>query len=581
MLKHKIMPPSLHFKKPNPALDIENSPFYVNASLRAWESRQTRRAAVSSLGVGGTNAHVIVEEAPSSLQKSTSPRPRLMVMSARTNAALATMSANLAHELAHAKKDIADVAYTLQTGRKSFAHRQAFVCTDQQDAIDILTSRNPAKVFTENHNQADRSAAFLFPGQGSQYVFMAAGIYQREPAFKANVDSCCEILKPHLGFDLRDLLYPEPEYAQTADQKLAETAVTQPALFTIEFSLAKLLMSWGITPKAMLGNSIGEYVAACLAGVFTVDDALKLVALRGRLMQSAPRGSMLAIALSEHEIVPLLNHELSLASVNSEQLCVVAGNTTLIDQLATKLAAEDVYCRRLHTSHAFHSHMMERLQEPFAREVKKLRLRTPTLSFFSCVTGDWITAEAAKDSNYWSRQMRATVRLSSAIETLAANESFVPLEVGPGRTMTGLFKQRGRESVACLRHPNEKKEDDTSLLEAVGQLWVAGVKVDWNSLNAEEEFYRIPLPAYPFERKRYWIDPPRQPERAIPTDQDGNSSNDRRAKPATNAIEEVERIPRQVIQDDCGTSKSTELERLILQQLELISSQLDLLPAQD
>nr|MDZ8169265.1 SDR family NAD(P)-dependent oxidoreductase [Nostoc sp. CmiSLP01]MDZ8283300.1 SDR family NAD(P)-dependent oxidoreductase [Nostoc sp. ChiSLP01] len=511
-LKHQQIPPSLNFKQPNPQIDFANSPFYVNTTLTEWKAGSTpRRAGVSSLGIGGTNAHVILEEAPV-LEPSSPSRPwQLLVLSAKTNSALETATENLANHLQqHPDVDLADVAYTLQVGRGEFNHRRVLVCQDIEDAASAL--RDPQRVLTrlvensvhEVTPQEYRPIAFMFPGQGAQYVDMGKELYQTEPVFQEQVDFCCQLLQPHLGLDLRSVIYPNESESKAAAEKLQQTDITQPALFVIEYALAQLWMSWGISAQAMIGHSIGEYVAACLAGVMSVEDALRLVAARGRLMQQLPFGAMLSVPLPEAEVRGLLNENLSLAASNAPALCVVSGTNDAIDALQNQL--QGIECRRLHTSHAFHSSMMEPILEPFEKEVSKVKLNPPKIPFISNVTGTWITAEQATDPNYWAKHLRSCVRFLEGISTLLQEPNRILLEVGPGHTLSTFAKKHSEPiALSSLRHPQEKHPDVAFLMNTLGKLWLSGVNVDWSGFYAHERRHRLPLPTYPFERQRYWI----------------------------------------------------------------------------
>ncbi|MBN3951428.1 MAG: SDR family NAD(P)-dependent oxidoreductase [Nostoc sp. NMS7] len=514
-LKHQQIPPSLNFEQPNPQIDFANSPFYVNTTLTEWKTGLTpRRAGVSSLGIGGTNAHVILEEAPALPASSSSRRWQLLVLSAKTDSALETATANLLQYLKqHPDITLADVAHTLQVGRREFNHRCVLVCQDIEDATSALQQPDPQRVFTHLLESGDRSIAFMFPGQGAQYVDMGKELYQTEPIFQEQVDLCCELLQPDLGLDLRSLIYPSESESKGTAEKLQQTDITQPALFVIEYALAQLWMSWGISPQAMIGHSIGEYVAACLAGVMSLGDALGLVAARGRLMQQLPSGAMLSVPLPEEEVIPLLNEKLSLAASNAPALCVVSGTDDAIDAFHNKL--QDIECRHLYTSHAFHSPMMESILELFQNKVSQIKLHPPKIPFVSNLTGTWITAEQATNPNYWAKHLRQTVRFSSGICALLEEPNRILLEVGPGRTLCTLVKQHSHQAarqvvLPSLRHPNDKNSDVAFLLNILGRLWLAGVSVNWFNFYAQERRYRVPLPTYPFERQRYWKEPEAQ-----------------------------------------------------------------------
>ena len=525
-LKHKQIPPSLHFQAPNPQIDFANSPFYVNTKLSEWKSNGIpRRAGVSSLGIGGTNAHVILEEAPvleTSGETSSPSRPsQLLLLSAKTSTALETATANLAaHLQQNTKISLPDVAYTLQVGRWAFNHRRIVVCHDQEDAATVLTSLNPQRVFTHHHQPSHCSVIFMFSGQGAQYVNMGRELYEVEPIFAKHIDTCAQILQPHLDLDIRSLLYPTEQHTETASHQLQQTSLTQPALFVIEYALAQLLMEWGVRPEAMIGHSIGEYVAAAIAGVFSLEDALAVVAKRGQLMQQLPIGSMLAIPLPHKDVQSLLDTQtlyktsLQIAAINSPSSCVVSGTKEAITALQNQLSSQGVECRILHTSHAFHSQMMEPILEPFIEALKKVKLSPPSIRFVSNVTGAFITDEQATNPSYWGQHLRYSVRFSDGISQLLQQFEGVFLEVGPGRTLSTLTTQHldksKRHVLNSLRHVKEQQSDISFLLQILGRLWLFGVEIDWSGFYTHERRQRLPLPTYPFERQRYWIEPNKQ-----------------------------------------------------------------------
>jgi phthiocerol/phenolphthiocerol synthesis type-I polyketide synthase E len=518
MLQHKEIPPSLNFEKPNPDIDLENSPFRVNNKLSQWKvDGVPRRAGVSNFGFGGTNAHVILEEAPVAEPSGPSRPYPFLVLSARTSSALEGATKNLATCLRqNPHLNLADIAYTLQVGRRPFNHRRMMVCRDTHDALSALEEADPKRVFTVYQEKRNPPVVFMFSGQGAQYVNMGLEVYRTESTFREEMDRCSEILKPHLSLDLRDILYPETGTIEEQAQKLQQTSITQPALFVVEYALAKLWMSWGINPAAMVGHSIGEYVAACLSGVFSLEDALFLVATRGRLMQQQPAGSMLAVQLSEKDIQRYLNQRLSLAAVNAPGFCVVSGETEVVRQLESDLEKSNVAFTPLHTSHAFHSEMMEPMLGVFKERVGQVRVSSPKIPFLSNLTGAWMTSGEAIDPGYWARHLRETVRFSDCIQELFKEPNRVLLEVGPGQTLSMLARQhsdgsKGRVVLSSIRHPKEQKSDIAFILNTLGRLWLAGVEVDWSGFYKDERRHRIPLPTYPFERQRYWIEPVEQP----------------------------------------------------------------------
>ncbi|BBD60568.1 beta-ketoacyl synthase [Nostoc sp. HK-01] len=510
-LKHQKIPPSLHYQAPNPQIDFANSPFYVNTQLTDWQTNGTpRRAGVSSFGIGGTNAHVILEEAPIIEQGSRGAgvqgRFYLLLLSAKTSTALETATENLVQHLQQNQDiNLADVAYTLAVGRKAFEHRRILVCQNLEHSITAFTSPDSPEVFTNYQKSGHSPVVFMFPGQGSQYVDMGKELYESQPEFREQIDYCAELLKPHLNLDLREVLYPQA----TQTPELTQTAIAQPALFVIEYALAKLWMSWGVHPEAMIGHSIGEYVAATLAGVFNLEDALTLVATRGSLMQQQPGGAMLSVQMSESEIQPFLGGELALAASNSPSSCVVSGTINAIAQLEQKLQQQGINYRRLHTSHAFHSQMMDAVVEPLTQLLQQISLHPPQIPLISNVSGTWIDATIATNPDYWAKHLRQTVLFSKGITELLQQPERIFLEVGSGRTLSTFVKQHQKPEVVTLtslRHPQEQKSDIAFILNTLGRLWLQGIKVDWLSFYRHEKPYHIPLPTYPFERQRYWIE---------------------------------------------------------------------------
>jgi acyl transferase domain-containing protein/acyl carrier protein len=513
VLRHQQIPPSLHFRKPNPLIDFANSPFYVNTGLREWKAeRGPRRAGVTSLGIGGTNAHVVLEEAPPVEEHATAKKPyQLLVLSAKTASALEKASQNLgAHLQEHPELPLQDAAYTLQLGRKAFVHRRTVVAAATEEAVKLLAKPEPSRVFAGQTATSAPGVVFMFSGQGSQYVNMGRELYETEAVFRAQLDHCAERLLPDLGLDLRTLLYRPEEDSAAAAQKLSHTRFTQPALFSIEYALAQWWMAHGIAPSATIGHSIGEYVAACLAGVFSLEDGLHLSAIRGRLMGEMPSGSMLTVAKAADTL--FLPTELALAAINGPEQCVVSGPTDAIQKFAAELEKRAVPCRLLHTSHAFHSAMMDPMLESFRAHLARVSLRAPKIPYLSNVTGTWITAAEATDPDYWTKHLRNTVRFSEGLAELFRDPARVFLEVGPGQALASLTRQhpgkpKSSKVVACMRHPQEQVSDAVFLLNTAGQLWIAGLSIDWNALHAGEVPRRVPLPTYPFERQRYWIEP--------------------------------------------------------------------------
>ncbi|KYF76786.1 polyketide synthase type I [Sorangium cellulosum] len=517
------IPPSLHFREPNRAIDFAASPFYVATELAEWApSAAPRRAGVSSFGLGGTNAHVVLEEAPPPLPAGErASQGELLVLSARSRGGLDALTDALATRLeTDADLDLADVAFTLQLGRRAFAYRRSVVCRTREEAARALRDRSASRSSGEPVAGA-RSVAFLFPGQGSQHVDMGRALYEAEPTFRAEVDRCADGLAPHLGADVRALLFPAPADREAAAARLDRTSITQPALFVVQYALARLWMSWGLTPDAMLGHSVGELVAACVAGCLSLEDALALVAARGRLMEATPDGAMLAVFAPEDEVAGWLGDEVALAATNASRQCVLSGSRAAIERVEREVAARGIGARRLRTSRAFHSPLMDAALAGFREAVARATLRAPRIPWISNVTGTWITAAEAQDPGYWVRHLRSTVRFADGVKTLAAQPERILLEVGPGQTLTALCRELAAGSLALPSLPAARDPGGAGapLLDAVGQLWVAGAPVDWTGVQAGRQRRRVALPATPFERKRHWMErrgAAAAPERAEP-----------------------------------------------------------------
>ena len=549
-LKHGEIPPSLHYEEANPDIDFENSPFYVNTKLSKWESgddsSSPRRAGVNSFGLGGTNAHVVLEEAPAVESSATTRPAQLIVLSAKTESALEAATINLARHLRqHPELNFADVAYTLRAGRSAFNHRRALVSTNLDDAATALESLDPKRIFTLNQETRNRPVAFMLSGVGDHYRDMARGLYETEASFRAIVDECCELLQPIIKLDLRTLIFNadtsattstatgngidlrrmlgrtnSPDAAETPAEAdlLQQTRYAQPAVFVVEYALSQLLMSWGIRPSALIGYSLGEYVCATLAGVFRLEDALTLVARRAELIEGVERGAMLAVALPEVAVRELLGEGLSIAIINSPQLCVVAGTEAAISAFEARLAEKEVVSRRLPTTHAFHSGMMLPIKAEYERMVEAVERNAPQIAYVSNVTGDWIDAEEAVSAGYWARHMCEAVRFGEGVEKLLAERERVLVEVGAGQTLSSIVKQQAgyrkemeeggeRIVVSTLRYEYERERDEEFLLRSVGRLWLAGVEIEWSGYYEGERRLKVELPTYPFERQRYWLEP--------------------------------------------------------------------------
>ncbi len=511
-LENKQIPPSLHFVQPNLAIDFKASPFYVQDQLAEWKADVTpRRAAVSSFGIGGTNAHAVLEEAPPAESSGPSRKVQVIPISARSEAALEQATSNLLENLRkHPQRPLADVAFTLSVARRGFAHRRFLLARSTEEAIDLLSDvqLNNAPQLRTGEIVENPQIAFLFPGQGTQYAGMARGLYEEEVVFRAEVDRCAGILRRHMETDILDELYGP----DASDDRLRQTELAQPALFIIEYALARLLMSWGIVPKAMLGHSLGEYVAACLAGVFSLEDALAIVAMRGRLMQRTAAGSMLAASMPEAEAFQFLNNQLSLAAVNGSTQCVFSGDAAAVALLDEELRAQEKQGSRIHTSHAFHSASMDSILDEFRDCFKAVMMKPPAIPYLSNLTGTWQTA-ADTGPDYWVQHLRRTVRFADAASELCQSGFQVCIEVGPGNTLGTLLKPCFRAAgtgtaIPSLRRANEQVPDAEYLAGALGEAWLAGATVSWKDYYSGERRQRVALPGYPFERQRYSVDLP-------------------------------------------------------------------------
>jgi len=520
VVRHGLIPPSPYFREPNPEARLPASPFFVNRELLPWPGEgRPRRAAVSAFGIGGTNAHAVLEQPPARPPAQPSRRRlQLLPLSAKTAPALAATASRLAAHLAAAPLaladagELADVAYTLQVGRRRLPHRLALLAGDRAEAIAALGGAAPERAMAADEDASAVPVAFLFPGGGVQYPGMAGELYDTEPVFRETIDRCAELLRAESGLDLRALLAPPGEDAEGAARRMRRTSVALPALFAVEIALARLWLSWGVRPWAVLGHSLGEYAAACVAEVFSLEDALRVVTLRGRLFESLPAGAMLGVPLTEPDLAPFLGGELSVAAVNAPGQCVVAGPDGAVEALAARLAARGLEARRLHIDVAAHSPMVDPILGEFGRLLATIPLRPPTCPMLSNVTGTWATAAELTDPAYWVQHLRRTVRFGDQLAALMETPRQVLLEMGPGRTL-GSFalaapgRAPATSAATSLRHPRDPHSDGEALLAALGRLWTWGVDVDWAGVHAGERRHRVLLPTYPFARQRYRIEP--------------------------------------------------------------------------
>ncbi|GCE31287.1 hypothetical protein KDA_67710 [Dictyobacter alpinus] len=549
-LQHKEIPASLHYQAPNPEIDFDHSPFYVNAKLSPWlsENGMPRRAGINSLGLGGTNAHIIVEEAPELAPSSPSRDWQLLVLSARTAKGLEQVTQNLSTFLQeHPTANLADVAYTLNVGRKKFEHRRVIVAQNQQDVISTIESKKSPYMHARIEQRTDQHISFLFPGLGEQHIGMAQNLYRHEAAFREVIDSCCELLQNQYQLDLKSVFGITQSEQQSQNghsngngngngkadtasrtafmlgsrsmdqspeaERLRHTDMSQPAIFIFEYALARLLMQWGIQPRSMLGYSLGEYVAACLAGVFTLEDGLKLVVERARLIEASENGTMVAVMLSEEKVKAYLTHDINLAIINAPDTCVLAGPTSAMETLITHLEEAEIAHQRVETTHAFHSEMLKPLAAQLTELVHSIHLHAPQIPYISNVSGTWITAEQATDPAYWAQHMCQTVRFSEGVGQLLRETEQLFLEVGLGQALTSFVRQHPdcapeRNSLVFATQPSffEKQPEHSYLLTVLGKLWLSGVEIDLPGFYQGEKRKRIALPTYPFEKQSYWIE---------------------------------------------------------------------------
>ena len=510
----RFLPASLHFERPNRSIDFAATPFVVHSTSQPWESASyPRRAGVSSFGIGGTNAHVVLEEAPEPVRTATPRREQIIVLSARTPESLSAAAARLGDRLRDAPElPIADVSHTLQIGRRAFQHRLAFVATDSEAARTFLHDATRVERSMSTVARPREPLTMLFPGQGAQYGGMGAYLYREEPRFRETVDRCCEILGS-TGREIHAAFFAStPDLG--SEQAWMDTAYAQPALFVVEYALSELYKDWGIRPDLMIGHSVGEYVAACIAGVLTLEDALRLIGLRARLMHDLPTGAMVAVALSEREVSTHMRGGLAIAAINAPNSTVLSGTHDEIRSLTTQLDRDAVVYQPVRASHAFHSAIMDPVIEEFGRAVAKVALRPPSIPFLSNLTGQPLAPADATSPDYWAGHLRKTVRFADCAETALGMGHELFLEVGPGRALTTSIRRHPRWSSHCvtatsLPSAHEQTSAVARILESIGTLWCRGVNVEWSRATAMQERQCVTLPTYPFQKQRYLAEMPR------------------------------------------------------------------------
>ncbi|QIP11495.1 amino acid adenylation domain-containing protein [Spirosoma aureum] len=526
-LYHRQIPASLHYSTVNPAINFAETPFFVNTKLTEWtptgvRESNPRRAGVSSFGVGGTNVHVVLEEFIQEEPETTAGRPvQLITWSAKSLVSRETYADRLAEKLRQkAPLSLADTAFTLQTTRPDFKHRRFAVAATSNELLEKLTATTVTPSTIKTVKEAPGEVVFMFPGQGAQFLNMGRMLYDHETVYRQAVDECADLLKAYMEVDIRQVIYQQALDVD-AEQRLKNTRYTQPALFVTEYALAKLWMSWGIEPSIFCGHSIGEFVAAHLAGVFTLADALMLIATRGQLVSEQPRGSMLSVRMPAETLQAMLPSSLSVAAINSHKLCVVAGPDEHIADFARLLDEQEILNQPLETSHAFHSTMMDPVVDRFEEIVRKVALNRPQKPLVSTVTGSWLSDAQATDTSYWANHLRATVRFADAITTIVELENPLLMEVGPGHVTATLARQQTNNKpitvlAGLVNNPDEIVAYQ-SVLTTLGQLYLNGLEPDWAEFYAHQSRKRLNLPTYAFDRKRCWVDPVRSSISSIQT----------------------------------------------------------------
>lgn len=510
-LYHKKIPASLGYKRPNHNIDFNNSPFYVNDKLRDWNTSNKRIAGISSFGVGGTNVHVIIEEYENNLQEYPEDNALELITWSANSETSRDAYATALHDYLnlHPDTNLADLSYTLRKTRDDFKYRRFLVSNSIADLKKLLSLEKPNTLGINTLHELPEEIVFTFPGQGAQYLNMGLDLYLREPVYKAAIDSCAGILRTYIHEDIRSIIYPEI-LSDEANAKLKDTRYTQPALFVTEYALAKLWMSWGINPTLLCGHSVGEYVAGYLAGIFSLEDGLRLVATRGKLISELPSGSMLSVRSESAKLAQFLSGDLAIAAINSAKACVVAGPTDQISAFSALLNENEIANKLLFTSHAFHSSMMDPILDEYRAVVSQVTMSVPKIPIISTVTGDLLTDEEATSIDYWTSHLRKTVQFSKAIETILDRDLPLFLEIGPGTVTSTLIGQiAGFSGLPAIAIPsfNHVENDHNSLLSALGQLWNNGVEPNWDNFYANQKRRFINLPSYQFERNRYWVNP--------------------------------------------------------------------------
>ncbi|MER8996068.1 amino acid adenylation domain-containing protein [Mesorhizobium sp. M0678] len=514
MLNKGTIPASLHFDKPNPTIDFQESPVFVNNTCTAWpKSSEPRRGGVSSFGIGGTNAHTILEEAPSRGGEQGCRRLHVFPVSGASRSALTEMLRQLAGFMRRSdiQHSSANIAYTLQKGRAAHRYRTSFVGSNLVELADQLDQTALQAGASREVSSNEHRIVFMFPGQGGQQVGMCRELYEEEPVFRSAIDECAEWLNELARIDFRPLLYCEGKSDSELEPQLE--AVIQPVIFATQYAMAKLFISRGIVPAAVIGHSIGEYAAAHIAGIISLPDAIRLTLIRGQLTSRVPAGGIVAVGLSPEELQPYWNESLSLAVINGPRQCVVSGPASEIATFDERLQASFIESKRICASHAAHSSLLDPILPEFRIHTEQVKLQTPQIPFISTVTGDWLEAEPPLDGGYWVRNLRETVQFHRAFDRLVQTRHELFIEMGPGAALTRHSRQfksksdlRSLVAFPALSEDDDGQGDRARLLQTLGKLWTCGVGIDWSGLHGNPPPQRIPLPPYPFDRKRYWID---------------------------------------------------------------------------
>lgn len=514
MLRNRQLVATANFDTPNPECQLESTPFVVNTEHKNWlQENGIRVAAVSSFGMGGTNAHLLLTEAPSPAKASDGKEFHLLPISAKSPQALGVAIENAISALQNDDVDLADVAYTYAMGRRTFNYRNLILAKDRKQAISALSKMLPAQLLAADGQPGRKQLVFMFSGQGTQYVNMAIECYQEEPVFKQVIDECCEKLRAWLALDLREILWPKLFPSDGPVTRINQTQYTQPALFVIEYALSQLWSSWGIRANALIGHSVGEYVAACLAGVLSLDDALKVVATRGKLIQSLPKGSMAAVPLPKDKLTTLLTQDIDIAAVNEPNVCTISGPDEAIDAFIRDLEQQGIAARKIQTSHAFHSAMMEPARVALKQVLSEVTLSAPRIPLISNLTGDWLTDAQATSADYWAEHLRRAVEFATGVQTLLSVDiEQIFIEIGPGQTLASFVRRHPDKEVShhvftSLGRVKNPAEEYQNLLATFGRLWLNGYELSWTPFYQHQQRRRVPVPTYPFEEQTYLAEP--------------------------------------------------------------------------